>query len=35
VHSSRFRLDEAAIPIGIATLVAFARSVGGGLVPLG
>jgi hippurate hydrolase len=34
-HSSRFRLDEAALPVGIATLVAFARSVGSGAVPLG
>jgi amidohydrolase len=33
-HSSRFRLDEGAIPVGIATLVAFARSVGSGAVPL-
>jgi amidohydrolase len=34
-HSSRFRLDEAAIPVGIATLVTFARGVGSGAVPLG
>ncbi len=34
-HSSRFRLDEAALPVGIATLVAFARGVGSGAVPLG
>jgi amidohydrolase len=33
-HSSRFRLDEAALPLGIATLVAFARGVGSGAVPL-
>jgi amidohydrolase len=33
-HSSRFRLDEGAIPVGIATLVAFARGVGSGAVPL-
>jgi amidohydrolase len=33
-HSSRFRLDEAAIPVGIATLVAFARGVGSGAVLL-
>jgi amidohydrolase len=33
-HSSRFRLDEQALPVGIATLVAFARSVGSGAVPL-
>jgi amidohydrolase len=31
-HSSRFRLDEAAIGVGIATLVAFARAVGSGAV---
>ncbi len=35
VHSARFRLDEGAIPVGIATLVAFARGVGSGAVPLG
>ncbi len=35
VHSSRFRLDEKAIPIGIATLVAFARGVGSGAVSIG
>jgi amidohydrolase len=35
VHSSRFRLDEAAIAVGIATLTAFARGVGSGRVPLG
>jgi amidohydrolase len=33
-HSARFRIDEAAIPVGIATLLAFARSVGSGVVPL-
>jgi amidohydrolase len=33
-HSSRFRLDEGAIPVGIATLVAFAQGVGSGAVPL-
>ncbi len=33
-HSSRFRLDEGAIPVGIATLVAFARGVGSGAVAL-
>ncbi len=27
VHSARFRLDEAAIPVGISTLVAFARGI--------
>jgi amidohydrolase len=34
VHSAQFRLDEGAIPVGIATLVAFARGVGSGAVPL-
>jgi amidohydrolase len=29
-HSPQFRVDESAIPVGIATLVAFARSVGAG-----
>jgi amidohydrolase len=29
-HSPQFRVDEAAIPVGIATLAAFARSVGAG-----
>lgn len=33
-HSARFRLDEAAIPTGIATLVAFAEGVGSGNVAL-
>jgi amidohydrolase len=33
-HSSRFQLDEEAIPVGIATLVAFARGVGSGHVAL-
>jgi amidohydrolase len=33
-HSARFRLDEDAIPVGIATLVAFARAVGSGAIPL-
>ncbi len=33
-HSARFRLDEGALPVGIATLVAFARGVGTGSVPL-
>jgi amidohydrolase len=33
-HSSRFRIDEGALPIGVATLVAFARGVGSGTVPL-
>jgi IAA-amino acid hydrolase len=31
-HSPQFRLDEGAIPTGIATLVAFARGVGDGSV---
>jgi amidohydrolase len=31
-HSGRFRLDEAALPVGIETLVAFARGVGAGTV---
>ena len=34
MHSAKFRLDEGAIPIGIATLVAFARGVTEGAVPL-
>jgi amidohydrolase len=33
-HSPQFRLDEGAIPTGIATLVAFARGVGDGSIPL-
>ncbi|MDB5042464.1 MAG: putative aminohydrolase, partial [Candidatus Eremiobacteraeota bacterium] len=33
-HSPQFRLDEDAIPTGIATLVAFARGVGDGSVAL-
>ncbi|MDQ6926154.1 MAG: M20 family metallopeptidase [Candidatus Eremiobacteraeota bacterium] len=33
-HSPQFRLDEGAIPTGIATLVAFARGVGSGAVRL-
>jgi amidohydrolase len=33
-HSPQFRLDEDAIPTGIATLVAFARGVGDGSVPI-
>jgi amidohydrolase len=33
-HSSKFKLDEAAIPVGIRTLVAFARGVGDGTLPL-
>ena len=33
-HSPQFRLDEGAIPTGIATLVAFARGVGDGSVTL-
>lgn len=31
-HSPQFRIDERALPIGIATLVAFARSVGSGRI---
>ncbi len=34
VHSARFRLDEQAIPVGIATLAAFARGVTEGAIPL-
>ena len=33
-HSPQFRLDEGAIPTGIAALVAFARGVGDGSVPV-
>ncbi|GAC1580983.1 MAG: M20 family metallopeptidase [Candidatus Elarobacter sp.] len=33
-HSPQFRLDEGAIPTGIATLVAFARGIGDGTVPI-
>ena len=33
-HSPQFRLDEGALPTGIATLVAFARGVGDGSVSL-
>jgi amidohydrolase len=33
-HSAQFKLDEDAIPTGIATLVAFARGVGDGSLPL-
>jgi amidohydrolase len=33
-HSPQFRLDEGAIPTGIKTLVAFARGVGDGSVPV-
>ncbi len=29
-HSAQFRIDEAALPVGVETLVAFARFVGGG-----
>ena len=31
-HSPQFRIDERALPLGIATLVAFARSVGSGRI---
>lgn len=34
VHSAQFRLDEGALPIGISTLVAFARAVTGGELAL-
>ena len=34
-HSPQFRLDEEAIPTGITTLIAFARGIGDGSVPLG
>ncbi|GAC1414116.1 MAG: amidohydrolase [Candidatus Velthaea sp.] len=33
-HSPQFKLDEGALPYGIRTLVAFARGVGSGAVPL-
>jgi amidohydrolase len=33
-HSPQFRLDEGAIPTGIAALVAFARGIGSGDVPV-
>jgi amidohydrolase len=33
-HSAQFRIDESALPVGVATLVGFARAVGGGEVPL-
>jgi len=33
-HSPQFRLDEGAIPTGIAALVAFARGIGGGAIPI-
>ncbi|HEV3152603.1 MAG TPA: M20 family metallopeptidase [Candidatus Baltobacteraceae bacterium] len=33
-HSAQFRIDEAALPVGVQTLVAFALGVGGGEVPL-
>jgi metal-dependent amidase/aminoacylase/carboxypeptidase family protein len=34
VHSPQFRLDESAIPVGIRTLVTFARGVGAGEIPV-
>ena len=34
VHSPQFRLDEGAIPVGIRTLVAFARGIGAGEIPI-
>jgi len=33
-HSSEFRIDEDALPVGVKTLVAFATAVGSGEVPL-
>ena len=33
-HSPQFRLDEDAIPTGIATLVAFARGIGDGSIAI-
>jgi metal-dependent amidase/aminoacylase/carboxypeptidase family protein len=33
-HSAQFKLDEDAIPTGIATLLAFARGIGDGTLPL-
>lgn len=33
-HSAQFRLDEEALPVGVQTLVAFARSVGSGDVAI-
>ena len=33
-HSPQFRLDEGAIPTGIETLVAFARGIGSGALPI-
>jgi amidohydrolase len=33
-HSPQFRLDEGAIPTGIAALVAFARGIGSGAIPV-
>ncbi len=35
VHSARFKLDEGALPVGVATLVAFARGVTEGTLTLG
>ncbi len=34
-HSAQFKLDEDAIPTGIATLLAFARGIGDGSLPVG
>jgi amidohydrolase len=34
-HSAEFRIDEAALPVGVKTLVAFATGVASGDVPLG
>ena len=33
-HSAQFRIDEAALPVGVQTLVAFARGVGSGEVAI-
>lgn len=33
-HSAEFRIDEAALPVGVRTLVAFAAGVGSGEIPI-
>ncbi|HEV7178258.1 MAG TPA: M20 family metallopeptidase [Candidatus Baltobacteraceae bacterium] len=33
-HSAQFRIDEAALPVGVRTLVAFARGVASGEIPI-
>ncbi len=33
-HSAEFRIDEAALPVGVQTLVAFASGVGSGEIPI-